>query len=91
MKFRWHRGGLNASMQTVVEFDGSAPALVALLMKDAARWLSPINVGDLAVEPYGFDDRIGWDTHIVTVKGEAVGFTDGAIAMPLDETSEQRQ
>jgi len=37
------------------------------------------------IAPYGFDDRIGWDTHIVTAlhAGEegtfVVGFTDGPL------------
>ncbi|AHC30525.1 hypothetical protein CC53_gp108 [Rhizobium phage vB_RleS_L338C] len=34
------------------------------------------------VKPYGWDERIGWETHIVLVSGYGVfGFTDG----PLEE------
>jgi hypothetical protein len=31
------------------------------------------------VEPYYYDDRIGWDTHLVVTDGKARGFTDGPI------------
>lgn len=71
MKYRPHRGGLAESMLEVVELDGSLAALEAHVRK---TW----PVGDIKVEPYGgYDKRIGWDTHIVTIDGSAVGFTDG--------------
>lgn len=31
----------------------------------------------VAVKPLCFDSRNGWDTHMVAVEGQAVGFTDG--------------
>lgn len=34
----------------------------------------------LYIEPYGYDDRIGWDAHIVILQGYGVlGFTDGPL------------
>lgn len=69
-KFRHHRGGLAASMETTVEVATLAELAAEL---QGAGWPS----GTIVVAPYGFDDRIGWDTHIVTVDGAAVGFTDG--------------
>jgi len=86
-KFRWHRGSLAESMETVVEFDGSKEALFVILKSDALPWFPAIDIHDVSVEPYAFDDRIGWDTHIVTVTGGACGFTDGAIvpSPPLGE------
>jgi hypothetical protein len=42
----------------------------------------PIHSGQVKVVPYGYDARINWDTHIVVVDGQAVGFTDG----PCTET-----
>lgn len=77
MKFREHRGGLDDSLKTVVEVtDREALALYC------ANLLRPFNVPCLAeclqVERYGFDERIDWDTHIVTLPGYGVlGFTDG--------------
>lgn len=32
---------------------------------------------NIEVKPCHYDSRIGWDTHIVTLKGNAIGFTDG--------------
>ncbi len=32
---------------------------------------------NVQVKPYGFDDRIGWDTWLVTIDGKAAVFADG--------------
>ena len=35
---------------------------------------------EVKVEPYGFDSRIGWDTHMVSLKkGGVLGFTNGPL------------
>lgn len=60
-------------METVVEFDGLF-RLVELI-NDAG-----FEPGEIEVNPYCFDDRIGWDTHLVTVDGKAVGMTDGPVS-----------
>jgi hypothetical protein len=79
MKYREHRGGLTESMETVVEIEG-ADDLMRIINAGRAQWYQPaITIDQLAVEPYGYDGRIDWDTHIVTVDGAAVGFTDGPI------------
>ena len=67
MKFRPHRGGFAESMAEVVELK-DLRALAAYLEVDIAR---------INVKPYCYDDRNGWKTYIVTVDGQAVGFTDG--------------
>ena len=36
----------------------------------------------IEVKPYCYDERIGWTTHIVTIDGQAVGFTDGPCTEP---------
>lgn len=36
-------------------------------------------VNNVRVQHYGFDDRIGWDTWLVTVDGHAAVFADGEI------------
>lgn len=33
--------------------------------------------GVVTVTPYGWDSRIGWDTHIVCLNGRACGYTNG--------------
>lgn len=72
MKFRPQRGSLDAAMEEVVELDGM-DALKAHL--HSIGW----HDGAVRVEPYTYDERIGWDTHIVTIDGNAVGFTDGPV------------
>ena len=57
-------------MAEVVELDGMEA------LKDHLRSLGWPD-GVVLVEPYTFDARIGWKTHIVTIDGNAVGFTDG--------------
>ncbi len=74
MRFREHRGGLIDSMSTVVEVGDTAMAL--------RRYLNGISIpeGEIEIKPYMFDKRIGWDTHIVTMKGYGViGFTDKGV------------
>lgn len=39
--------------------------------------------GDIDVKPYARDDRIDWDTHIVTVDGMAAGFTSAPFPLPI--------
>lgn len=48
----------------------------ALEAEIAAKWYED---GQIVVKPYGFDDRIDWDAHIVTVNGVVVGFTNGPL------------
>lgn len=78
--FREHRGLLADSILTVREITslGDLRAYVADLTGGQFR--------DVVVEPYGvdgkpfFDQRIGWDTYIVTVPGYGVlGFTNGPV------------
>jgi len=79
MKFRQHRGGLDDSMGTVVEIAATREGLAGVI--SLATGCPRPNPGDIEVEFYAYDERIGWQTYIVTLKGEAVGFTDG----PIDE------
>ena len=70
-------------MAEVVEVN-DLPQLVRHMRRGVEAWYPKDELPTLSttvVEPYGFDDRIGWDTHIVLVKGQAWGFTDG----PLDK------
>lgn len=73
MKYRPQRGGLKESMDEVVELEDSLSALAGYL------GVSPETVH---VTPYRYDDRIGWNTYLVTVDGQGVGFTDGPVTRP---------
>lgn len=68
--FRPQRGTLEESMEYMVAVSDKR-ALANLLKVD--------DLVDLQIEPYCWDARIDWDTHIVRVKGDAVGFTNGKL------------
>lgn len=85
IRFREHRGGLDASMRTAREFS-SYEALREYL----SYLVGSIVAGKAVAERYpkygdNNDDRIGWtDVHIVSSPGYGViGFMEG----PLVETS----
>lgn len=80
MKVREHRGSIQESMETCVEIHPTMDALVKVITESLSdMWVT--KKVKVKVEPYMYDTRTGWDTHIVTVKGWGIfGFTDG----PLD-------
>jgi len=78
MKVREHRGGMLESMETCV--------VIPSTMTDLARHFSYKHITtykpeDIKVEYQGYDKRNGWHTHIVTINGCAVGYTD---EMPVE-------
>lgn len=79
--YRPHRGTLDRSMREVIDVN-DLPQLVRHMRRGVERWY-PENelptLANTAIEPYGFDARIGWLTYIVLVKGQAWGFTDGPL------------
>lgn len=75
-KYRHHRGGLAESMATVRDVTSRENIRAAVL---ECPFYPDFAVADIDVRPYGFDKRIGWDTHVVTVRGAVVGFTDGPL------------
>lgn len=83
MKFREHRGSLTAAMETVVEVAGREELIALLRRRLADQVIVPVFTvadEDVTISPYGFDKRIGWDTHIVHIAGYGVaGFTDGPL------------
>ena len=77
MKYRDHRGSLEASMLSVREMPNRA-ALVEHLRETYGRH-ELVRDDLIEVKHYCYDERIGWDTWIVTLNGGAVGFTDGPL------------
>lgn len=82
-KYREHRGSLVESMETVREV-ADRNALVEMITKDLHPWRRAMDLSDIAstlkVEPYGYESRIGWNTHIVTLPNYGVlGMTDGPL------------
>lgn len=79
MKLREHRGLLADSMKTVVEIDPTIESLANAIQNSLHDFLC-VDKDKIKVKPYVYDDRIKWDTHIVTIDGYGVyGFTDGPL------------
>ena len=70
MKFRPHRGSLSDAMKEVSEIEPSMETLKQLLILSDEK---------LEIKYYCYDERIDWDTYIVVVNGQTVGFTDGPV------------
>lgn len=74
MLYRDHRGSLEDSMKTVVQLPATLTALAVHIGKELGYKIYP---ADIDVRPYfGYDERIGWDTHIVLFCGRPAGFTN---------------
>lgn len=76
MKIRRHSGDLDQSMETVREIE---PTRWAVAQYIAAGLGVSVDPEGIEVRRQGRDDRIGWDTHLVTWNGAAVGYTNGPI------------
>lgn len=78
--FRYHKGGLAESMKTVKGFN-SKEGLIADIQKGLDRFGGhELDASNIEVKSYGFDSRIGWDTHMVFIEGYGpIGFTNGPI------------
>ena len=86
MKIREHRGGLSESMDTVLEIDPTIDAIVGVVNDALKPFNFEVTADIIKIEKYGngngIDECIGWDTHIVTIKGYGVfGFTDSPIKL----------
>lgn len=76
MRIRQHRGGLAESLATVETIEPTRAAVAVWAARALAR---PVVAADIDVTPYGYDARIEWDTHLVTLKNYGVlGMCDGA-------------
>jgi hypothetical protein len=81
MKYRPHRGSLDEAMAEAIDVNG-LDELIAAMMRGLENWYPkdgrPTRA-NVTVEPYAYDERIKWNTHIVCVDGNAWGFTDGPL------------
>lgn len=81
-KFRSHRGGLSEAMAEMQTFQ-NREELITHIKKELAEVNQNYIVSKHTVEikPYTYDERIGWNTYMVTLKEYGVfGFTDGPVA-----------
>lgn len=74
VKFRFQRGLLSDSMKTVVEVADLSELLA--VVQESFPIASDSNI---AIAKYYYDGRIGWDTHIVCIDCNGIGFTDGPV------------
>lgn len=81
MKIREHKGLLADSMETIRDIEPTFESLIECIKKSFESWPSFSFLPEqIKIEPYCFDERIGWNTYIVTIDGYGVfGFTDGDI------------
>lgn len=77
MKFRVHSGSLENSMKSCTEVKDRAE-LVSYLKSRSSLWNS-VKEESINCEFYGFDERINWNTYILTDEHGVIGFTDGPI------------
>ena len=79
-KYRDHKGCLADSLETTQEFADKG-ALLEYLQKTLTQGCKyNLDIKEVTIKPYGYDKRIGWDSHIVHLEGWGVfGFTDRAI------------
>jgi hypothetical protein len=80
MKYRPHRRLLIEAMAEVAEFT-DLDGLIEAMMRGLSwyRGEGQPTRDNVTVEPYCFDGRIGWATHIVCVNGSVWGYTDGPV------------
>lgn len=74
-------------MAAVVEVN-DLPQLVRHMCREVQSYYPKDKLPTLEntkLEPYGFDDRIGWDSYLVLVNGAAWGYTNGPLLMTEDE------
>lgn len=87
MKIRAHRELLADAMETVGEIEPTKEAVWRYLAwekidvgaDEVVLFMNTYSPNDIEVKPYGYDSRIEWNTHIVTLNGDAVAFTDGPL------------
>lgn len=75
MRIRQHRGSLDDSLATAAEIPATEEAVRSYFTK---QFMVSI-LGEIEVKPYGYDGRVGWDTHVVMLDGSVAGFTDGPL------------
>jgi hypothetical protein len=68
-------GGLAESMQLAREFE-TPQAFIEWIKKN---WTVTDEFDELEVRQYAYDDRIGWNTYVVCVRGKGIGFLNGPL------------
>ena len=64
---REHRGGLAESMKTARPVRDRDE--LAAVVRKSLPFGHTIETRQITVEPYCFDDRMGWDTYLICIEG----------------------
>lgn len=73
--YRDHKRSLSEAMKTVRQVKNLTE------IKEHIKQSWGMGVEEIRVEPYGFDDRIGWETYIV------ICYFDGDLKIPVGFTN----
>jgi hypothetical protein len=79
MKIRVQRSLLADSMETVQDIVPTVEDIATYLRVQWGGLGYGVHADRITVEPYCYDERINWNTHLVCLDGKAVAFTDGPI------------
>jgi hypothetical protein len=81
MMYREQRGSLEDSLKTACCLPQTRLALYTQLKEQFEDVLFAFNIDDMVVRYYADDWRVeGWaPTYLVTIKGQAVGYTNGPV------------
>ena len=74
MEFRYQCSTLEESMGTIIEVEN-----LSELMNELSKEHGDLSQKHIKVEYHCFDDRINWDSYIITINGDVIGFTNGPI------------
>lgn len=78
MKYRDHSGdSIWESMEKVEEFPDRKSFEERIARTHQGYFFQVFDPKLLTLKPYGYDDRIKWDTYLVSYDGKAIGYTDG--------------
>lgn len=76
MRVRQHRGSLVESLKTVKQIPSTKEAL-ADHINSVMNYPVNIGPGSIFLIPQGFDDRIAWNTYLISIEGLGVfGYCD---------------
>jgi len=85
---RNHRGQLDDSMRTVRQICNRGE-LIEIIRDELRPFGVSVTPEMVHVEPYGYDQRIQWDTYIVTIDGYGVwGMSNGPLTEARGSQSE---
>jgi hypothetical protein len=82
--YRPQRGGLAESLAEAQQFATSAEVRKHVIFEFATNFLAeppdePVYAREVQWKYYGKDERIGWDTYMITLRGYVMGFTNAPL------------